>query len=56
MEININTIMPMIHLTQKKEEYRIPLVEFSDVLPDILCESPVDWGNEGLEPGDEIVF
>ncbi len=48
--------MPMTQLTKPKEEYRIPLAEFGKALPDILCASPDDWGNEGLEPGDPWTF
>lgn len=48
--------MPMTQSSRKKEEYRIPLSEFSDVLPDILCQSPDEWGNEGLQEGQPIVF
>lgn len=48
--------MPMTFLESKKEEYRIPLSDVSGALPDILCESPKDWGNEGLSEGDPWTF
>lgn len=48
--------MPMTLLTRQKEEYRIPLAEISGVLPDILCQSPDSWGNEGLEQGEPWTF
>lgn len=48
--------MPMTQLKKTKEEYRIPLAEICDAMPDIICASPDDWGNEGLEPGDPWTF
>lgn len=47
-----NTIMPMIFHKPLKEEYIIPLAELCDVQPDILCQSPDEWGNESLSDGE----
>ena len=44
--------MPMIFHKPLKEEYIIPLAELCDVQPDILCQSPDEWGNESLSDGE----
>lgn len=46
----------MTQVKKQKEEYRVPLTVFGEALPDILCESPDNWGNEGLEPGEPWTF
>lgn len=38
----------MIYIMQKKEEYKIPLAELCNTLPDLLCDSMLDGGLEDL--------
>lgn len=43
----------MTQTKQLKEEYVIPLAETGESIPDILCDSPLPWGNEDLTGGEE---
>ena len=47
----------MTKILIRKEAYSAPIVESGELyLPDILCSSPDDWGNENPEPGDPWQF
>lgn len=44
--------MNMTSLEQKRQEYKAPLADYSEVLPDILCDSNLDGGLENLGEED----